>query len=291
MKVMTTTGSGSANDLKHVVEGAELQRERLQEVFDEFDADGSGAVSTCEMVKICEALGVEKSADEISELMRVSDPDGSGNIDFEEFVKAMTGDSAGADNLRQLVKRSSLARLSQRVQDLDIGQRKRAPEDWNMVLAMLLFFVGLPFRLLLVVGTPFYRVVLRPVLQRAQPPITAFASRSQRWVRRRLLALDTPPVRFVVLHKEAGSALGLGLGRCPRAGLLGMLGWYDPRGVQVSTVDDSSPCAGLITPGEELLSVNGAGLWCTSIDDVAEVASELCRASELQLRVRAAQFW
>ena len=63
-------------------------RRALRKVFDKFDADKSGAVSTEEMSAIVESLKMDVSKAQIRRMMIESDPDLSGSIDFEEFVAA-----------------------------------------------------------------------------------------------------------------------------------------------------------------------------------------------------------
>ena len=65
--------------------------------FDKFDEDRSGAVSTYEMTKMVNELGLELGPAEIGNLMKEADPDGSGQIDFDEFVSVMQGQMAKGD--------------------------------------------------------------------------------------------------------------------------------------------------------------------------------------------------
>ena len=64
---------------------AEL-RAKLRPIFDRFDLDGSGSVSTDEMGKMVRALKMDMSPEQLDQLMKDADPDGSGEIDFDEFV-------------------------------------------------------------------------------------------------------------------------------------------------------------------------------------------------------------
>jgi len=66
-----------------------IDRAQLRKVFDKFDVDGSGSVSTSEMTKMLKMLKVEKSPAEVGQMMKDADPDGSGEVDFEEFVSAL----------------------------------------------------------------------------------------------------------------------------------------------------------------------------------------------------------
>jgi len=63
---------------------AQLQ-EKLRQVFDRFDEDGSGFVSTEELTRMMTTLKVERTPAQIRKMMIDADPDGSGEISFEEF--------------------------------------------------------------------------------------------------------------------------------------------------------------------------------------------------------------
>lgn len=58
-----------------------------QKTFREFDLDGNGKVDRKELGKIFEELGSSLSQAEIDRMMQLADKDGSGFIDYEEFVK------------------------------------------------------------------------------------------------------------------------------------------------------------------------------------------------------------
>ena len=64
---------------------AEL-RAKLRPVFDKFDADGSGAVSTDEMAAMVKQLKMDITDAKLRRMMVDADPDMSGQIDFDEFV-------------------------------------------------------------------------------------------------------------------------------------------------------------------------------------------------------------
>lgn len=59
-------------------------RQKLKPVFAKFDADKSGSISTSEMGQIVKAVGIEMSEAELASMMKEADPDGSGEVDFEE---------------------------------------------------------------------------------------------------------------------------------------------------------------------------------------------------------------
>lgn len=61
-------------------------RTALKQVFDKFDTDGSGAVSTDEMSAMVKQLNMNLTPPRIRKMMVEADRDMSGEIDFEEFV-------------------------------------------------------------------------------------------------------------------------------------------------------------------------------------------------------------
>lgn len=81
---------------------AEL-RSSLRQVFDKFDADKSGFISTDEMRAVCEAMDVQLTPEQLSAMMVSADPDGSGEIDFEEFVVALKQQMESGGQLAEVV--------------------------------------------------------------------------------------------------------------------------------------------------------------------------------------------
>ena len=65
------------------------QIERLREVFNHFDADGSGSIDTEELGHVFEAMGQKLSEADLNALMKQADDDGSGEMEFEEFLMLM----------------------------------------------------------------------------------------------------------------------------------------------------------------------------------------------------------
>lgn len=62
----------------------------LKAIFDLFDTDQSGTVSTNEMRRMCAKLNIKVSDEGMEQLIAEADPDGSGDIDFGEFVCVIT---------------------------------------------------------------------------------------------------------------------------------------------------------------------------------------------------------
>jgi hypothetical protein len=70
-------------------------RAKLHAVFESFDKDASGAVSIDEMFEMCSNLNLGMSEDELRRLLSEADADGSGEIDFDEFVAALQKSLSG----------------------------------------------------------------------------------------------------------------------------------------------------------------------------------------------------
>ena len=64
----------------------ETQIDEFREAFNSFDEDGGGSIDTGELQAVLKSLGQEATQEELDKLIAVADTDGSGDIDFLEFV-------------------------------------------------------------------------------------------------------------------------------------------------------------------------------------------------------------
>nr|ACO15054.1 Calmodulin [Caligus clemensi] len=80
----------------------ELQQAEFKEAFDEFDKDGSGTISTKELLLVMRSIGQNPTEDEILEMVMESDLNGDGTIDFKEFVEMMKKKSSETDQTEDL---------------------------------------------------------------------------------------------------------------------------------------------------------------------------------------------
>lgn len=67
----------------------DAQVAEFKEVFALFDVDGNGSVSAGELGTVMRSLGQNPTEDEISKMVAEVDDDGSGNIEFPEFLVMM----------------------------------------------------------------------------------------------------------------------------------------------------------------------------------------------------------
>jgi Ca2+-binding EF-hand superfamily protein len=66
------------------------ERAEFKEIFDLVDEDKSGQISKNELKKLMETLRLHPTEEELTAMMREVDADGSGDIDFDEFVTVMS---------------------------------------------------------------------------------------------------------------------------------------------------------------------------------------------------------
>ena len=86
---------------------ADELRTKLRRVFEKFDADSSGCISTDEMTSILKQLKIKMTAAQISTMMKEADPDGSGSVDFDEFCAVLTKQMEAGGNLASVVDSAS----------------------------------------------------------------------------------------------------------------------------------------------------------------------------------------
>ncbi|KOO29901.1 calmodulin-like protein 8 [Chrysochromulina tobinii] len=65
-------------------------RAKLRPIFDKFDIDGSGMVSPDEIATMVKMLKMQMTDEQLVQLMVDADPDGSGAIDFDEFMAVLS---------------------------------------------------------------------------------------------------------------------------------------------------------------------------------------------------------
>lgn len=76
----------------------------VKKVFNKFDKNGDGKISSSELKDVLSALGSDTSSDEVKSIMVVLDKDGDGYVDLQEFaelhVNGSDGDHSSSKELR-----------------------------------------------------------------------------------------------------------------------------------------------------------------------------------------------
>ena len=80
------------------------QSDRIRQVFNLFDLDGDGFITTDELRTVLKGLGQEYAEDEIKDIVASMDCDGTGSIDFDEFEKFVTLQSKGLKEVDEITE-------------------------------------------------------------------------------------------------------------------------------------------------------------------------------------------
>jgi len=80
----------------------ELQKMEFKQAFQEFDKDGSGTISTKELLPVMRSMGQNPTEDEVLNLVIEYDVNGDGTIDFDEFMEMMKKQAEHQDNSAEL---------------------------------------------------------------------------------------------------------------------------------------------------------------------------------------------
>ena len=78
----------------------------MRVVFDTFDHDKSGHIDTGELRAICERLKMDLQPGELEKMMKEADPDGSGHVDFGEFVVTVGNQLKKGGKFAEVYKRA-----------------------------------------------------------------------------------------------------------------------------------------------------------------------------------------
>ncbi|XP_018575146.1 troponin C-like [Anoplophora glabripennis] len=74
-----------------VEEDAEAMQQELKEAFRLYDKEGNGYITTKTLKEILKELDDKLTNDELDMMIAEIDSDGSGTVDFDEFMEVMTG--------------------------------------------------------------------------------------------------------------------------------------------------------------------------------------------------------
>jgi calmodulin len=82
----------------------EEQIAEFKEAFQIFDKDGDGSITTKELGTVMRSLGQNPSEEELSIMIEEVDEDGSGTIDFKEFLGLMARKMKETDTEEELIE-------------------------------------------------------------------------------------------------------------------------------------------------------------------------------------------
>ncbi|GLH11109.1 Troponin C [Gryllus bimaculatus] len=72
-------------------EDAEAMQQELREAFRLYDKEGNGYITTTVLREILKELDDKITSEELDMMIEEIDSDGSGTVDFDEFMEVMTG--------------------------------------------------------------------------------------------------------------------------------------------------------------------------------------------------------
>ena len=104
LKKQTTSNLATKSTKRGRNELTEEQRQEIKEAFDLFDTDGSGRIDAKELKVAMRALGFEPKKEEVKRMIAEVDREGTGTVEFQDFLDLMTVKMAERDPLEEIRK-------------------------------------------------------------------------------------------------------------------------------------------------------------------------------------------
>jgi Ca2+-binding EF-hand superfamily protein len=86
----------------------EEEIEELRDAFDLFDTNGDGTIDPKELKAAMQSLGFEAKNQSVNQMISDIDKDGTGDVNFEEFLDLMTSKMGDSDSKEEIQKIFSL---------------------------------------------------------------------------------------------------------------------------------------------------------------------------------------
>merc|ERR1712216_453926 len=106
--------------------------EEIKEAFDLFDTDSSGAISVSELTSAMKSLGFDVKHAVVFQMIAELDADGSGEIEFEEFLDMMTA-RISDKNSREDIERVFKLFDSDRTGEVSLDNMKRVLKNLEKI--------------------------------------------------------------------------------------------------------------------------------------------------------------
>ena len=102
---VTKTSSGGFDPKNYEKNGLTADEViEIKEAFDLFDSDKSGQIDTNELKQALQNLGIDAKNQTLQNMLADIDKNGSGDIDFDEFIDMMTAKMSDKDTREDLQK-------------------------------------------------------------------------------------------------------------------------------------------------------------------------------------------
>ena len=103
----------------------------IKEAFDLFDSDKSGQIDTNELKQALQNLGIDAKNQTLQNMLADIDKNGSGDIDFDEFIDMMTAKMSDKDTREDLQKVFDLFLGDDDADKIEIKHLKRVVKELN----------------------------------------------------------------------------------------------------------------------------------------------------------------
>jgi len=80
------------------------QEDQIKQAWELFDDDNSGEIVASELASVMHKLGLQPTADELTDIIADVDKDGSGTIDYSEFLRLMSTKLKDAQSEEELLE-------------------------------------------------------------------------------------------------------------------------------------------------------------------------------------------